>query len=159
MSPPTAPSNQSTLSIDVATDADLPAVLALYAQPEMDDGEVLGLDQARAMLSRMRRVPDYELYVARDAAEIVGTFALLILPNLGHAGAPSGVIEDIVVASDRQGQGIGRAMIEYAMRCCAGHGCYKLMLSSNLRRIDAHAFYERLGFERHGYSYRITIPQ
>ena len=34
-------------------------------------------------------------------------------------------------------------------------GCYKLVLSSNAKRERAHAFYESLGFERHGYSFRI----
>ena len=31
--------------------------------------------------------------------EIVGTFALLIMDNLAHLGAPSGVVEDVVVAA------------------------------------------------------------
>ena len=37
-------------------------------------------------------------------------------------------------------------------------GCYKLALSSNRRRERAHAFYESLGFERHGVSFVID-PQ
>jgi predicted GNAT family acetyltransferase len=34
-------------------------------------------------------------------------------------------------------------------------GCYKMALSSNVKRAAAHAFYESLGFERHGYSFVI----
>jgi GNAT superfamily N-acetyltransferase len=143
--------------IDVASDADIAEVLTLYAQPDMDNGRVLLLHEAREQLARMRQIPGYELFVARADDRVVGTFALLIMPNLGHGGSPSGVIEDIVVATDRQGRGIGRAMIEDAIRRCSDHGCYKLMLSSNISRRRAHAFYEHLGFTRHGYSFRIDL--
>jgi GNAT superfamily N-acetyltransferase len=37
--------------------------------------------------------------------------------------------------------------------------CYKLMLSSNAKRARAHAFYESLGYERHGYSFRIDLER
>ena len=43
------------------------------------------------------------------------------------------------------------------MAICRQKGCYKMMLSSNLRRTGAHAFYESLGFEKHGYSFRIDL--
>ena len=36
---------------------------------------------------------------------------------------------------------------------CRRAGCYKLALSSNLKRADAHRFYDSLGFERHGFSF------
>jgi len=36
-------------------------------------------------------------------------------------------------------------------------GCYKLVLSSNQKRARAHAVYESLGFQRHGFSFSIEI--
>ncbi len=36
---------------------------------------------------------------------------------------------------------------------CQEAGCYKMSLSSNLKRAQAHAFYESIGFEKHGYSF------
>jgi ribosomal protein S18 acetylase RimI-like enzyme len=80
------------------------------------------------------------------------------MDNLGHRGAPSGVIEDVAVDPQCQGQGIGKTMVQHALRLCGEKGCYKLALSSNLKRERAHAFYESLGFERHGYSLSVTIP-
>lgn len=98
------------------------------------------------------------MYVAISDGRIVGGFALLIMDKLGHQGAPSGVIEDVVVDPQCQGQGTGRAMMRHALRLCGEKGCYKVALSSNLRRERAHAFYASLGFERHGYSFRIMPP-
>jgi GNAT superfamily N-acetyltransferase len=142
-----------------ATAADIPAVLGLYAQPDLDDGKVLAIDEAVALFHRFGRYPDYTLYVAEEGAEIVGSFALLVMDNLGHLGAPSGIVEDVVVAPARQGSGIGRTMMRFALDACREKRCYKLVLSSNAKRGRAHAFYESLGFERHGYSFRIDLER
>lgn len=143
------------IEIRAAGEADLPAVLALYAQPQIDDGALLPLDEARRIFRRFSLYPDYRLYVATRAGRIVGSFALLIMDNLGHLGARSGVVEDVVVDPACHGQGIGRQMMHYARERCAASGCYKLALSSNLKRERAHRFYEALGFERHGLSFQV----
>ncbi len=134
---------------------DLPGVLALYAQPDLDDGETLSLPEAERLFERMGQYPDYHLHVAVKGEEIVGTFAMLIMDNLGHLGAPSAVIEDVAVDPEYQGQGVGKIMMTYAFWICKKKGCYKVALSANIKRKKAHAFYESLGFERHGYSFRI----
>jgi ribosomal protein S18 acetylase RimI-like enzyme len=145
------------IHIREASKADLPDILRLHAQPEMDDGQVLSISDAEQVLDRMARYPDYHLYVAIRDDDVVGTFALLIMDNLGHQGAPSGVIEDVVVDPRYQGRGIGTAMVRHALGVCGEKGCYKVTLSSNLKRERAHAFYESLGFERHGYSFKVMI--
>jgi GNAT superfamily N-acetyltransferase len=146
------------LQIRKATANDLPAVLALYAQPDMDDGRVLPLQEAQQLLSQFARYPDYHLYVACDEtqpANTVGTFALLVMHNLAHCGTPSAIIEDVVVSPRHQNLGIGRRMMEHARELARQAGCYKLVLSSNQKRERAHAFYESLGFQRHGLSFLI----
>jgi len=145
------------LSCREATKADLPHVLRLYAQPEIDDGRVLPLSVAEKIFQRMARYPDYRIYVAQLGHLIVGTFALLIMDNIGHLGARSGVVEDVAVDPQYQRLGVGRFMMQHALACCRQKDCYKLALSSNLKREKAHAFYELLGFERHGYSFRMDL--
>jgi GNAT superfamily N-acetyltransferase len=138
---------------------DLAGVLALYAQPDIDDGDVLPIDQAAHILQRFAHYPDYKLYVAELDGQIVGSFALLIMDNLGHLGAPSGIAEDVVVDPARHGRGIGQAMMRFAIERCRERRCYKLMLSLNAKRERAHVFYEALGFARHGYSFRIELER
>lgn len=138
--------------------SDLPEVLRLYAQPDIDDGDILPLEDATRIWERMATYPDYKLYVAAQGTQVVGTFALLIMDNLGHLGAPSALVEDVAVDPAVQGQGIGKAMMRHAMALAAESGCYKLALSSNLRREKAHAFYDALDFERHGFSFRMALP-
>lgn len=140
-----------------AEEEDLEAVLTLYAQPDLDDGAVLTREQAVEVFAKMRSYPDYKIYVAEFGGVIIGTFALLIMDNLGHLGAPSGVIEDVAVDPKWQGQGIGTKMMQFALEVGRYRGCYKVALSSNLKREKAHHFYEKAGFTKHGYSFVVDI--
>lgn len=141
-----------TLIIERSTEEDLPEILNLYAQ-SIDDGVQLPLEKAKEIYARVQSYPNYEIFVARIESRIVGTFALLIMDNLGHLGSPSGIVEDVAVHPSNQGLGIGKAMMEFAKKRCQENGCYKFTLSSNLKREQAHSFYQALGFEQHGYSF------
>lgn len=134
---------------------DLPDILDLYRQFDMDNGNTLELNKAAAIFKKMKSYPDYKIYVAEDENVIVGTFALAIMDNIAHLGSPSGLVEDVVVSAKMQGKGIGKKMMETAMDLCRSKGCYKLALSSKLKRVNAHRFYESIGFEKHGYSYLV----
>ncbi len=79
------------------------------------------------------------------------------MDKLAHNGKPSGLVEDVVVDETLRGLGIGREMMRFAMEYCRARGCYKLALSSNLKRVEAHGFYETLGFRRHGFSYVVEL--
>jgi ribosomal protein S18 acetylase RimI-like enzyme len=140
-----------------ATADDLPGVLALYAQPDMDNGKVLALEDAEQVWAQFSHYPNYRLFVACEGEAVIGTFALLVMHNLGHQGTPSAIVEDVVVHVGHQSQGLGRDMMHHAMALAREAGCYKLVLSSNQKRERAHAFYESLGFQRHGFSFSIEI--
>ncbi len=144
-------------TIRVAEVADVSAVLRIYSQPALDADEVLSSEAAAALLERFSSYPNYSLYVACVAGEVVGTFALLVMDNLGHLGRPSAIVEDVAVEPRYQGRGIGGQMMQFAMRKAAEFGCYKLTLSAASHRGNAHRFYESLGFERHGYSFVVPL--
>lgn len=136
---------------------DLPLILPLYGHLGMDDGSILTLEQARPIFRRMRKYPDYQLFATEAAGEILGVFAMLIMDNLGHRGAPAALVEDVVVREDLRGRGIGREMMQFALNRAREKGCYKLALSSNKNREEAHRFYESLGFQKHGWSFLVEL--
>jgi GNAT superfamily N-acetyltransferase len=144
-------SAHGSLTIRAAVAADLPAVLALYR--ELDADEAIEPAKARAIFDRMACYPDYTLYAAEAGGAVLGTFTLLVMENIAHAGARSGIIEAVAVAGAEQGRGIGRAMMRAALDLARAKGCYKVSLSTRMSRERAHVFYESLGFERHGFSY------
>lgn len=143
----------SLIQVRVAGHADLPAVLELYQRAGLDRDGGMPLHEAGVVFARFAAYPCYRLYVACMGEAVVGTFALLIMDNLAHGGAPSGIVEDVAVDPLAQGKGVGTAMMNHAREVCRDKGCYKLVLSSNQARQDAHDFYQTIGFEKHGYSF------
>lgn len=140
-----------------AVDAELLAAL----QSEMDDdaAEVADAARMREVLSEMTKYPEFRAYLAcdRDGAP-VGTFSLMVFCSPSHQGTWQALLDAVVVTRAQRGRGVGEAMLRHALRLAAAAGCYKLSLSSNLKRMDAHRFYEGLGFSRHGVSFSIPLP-
>src|SRR5450756_641597 len=101
-----------------ACENDLPAVLRILDERGIDGGESFTLEEARDHFARIRQRPGFRLLVASVNGETVGTYALLIMEKLGKRCTPAGVVEDVAVLPSRQGQGIGRAMMEHAREAC-----------------------------------------
>ncbi len=140
-----------------AARGDLQKILELYRGLTDDPEDKISLKEAEQKFDKLTTYPDYHLYLAELNEEVVGTFALLIMDNLAHRGEPSAIVEDVVIRKDLQGMGIGKAMMNFAMEKSREKGCYKMVLSSHLRRENAHKFYESLGFKKHGYSFVVDL--
>lgn len=141
-----------------ATENDLPEVVSLCAMLyEETRGITPSPQKAAAIFSQIAQYPDYRIYLAEINGNIIGTFTLLIFDNLGHGGAPSAIVENVVVSPEYRGQGIGKQMMDFALHQAQEAGCYKLALSTNIKREEAHRFYESLGYTKHGYSYIIEV--
>lgn len=144
-----------SLTVRLATAADVFAVAELCRLLDVGGEPCIDLDRAQRTFEALSARPEHRIYVAERASRIVGTFALIFAGGLAHGARDSCIVEDVVVARDCRGGGVGRAMMRHAMNACAERGCYKLVLSSHVDRDGAHRFYERLGFRRHGYSFLI----
>jgi ribosomal protein S18 acetylase RimI-like enzyme len=90
--------------------------------------------------------PATVLLVARDGlGAIVGSLTLVLFR------APTGPrawIEDVVVDTSTRGQGIGAALVGYALDRAASAGALTVDLTSRPSREAANRLYVRLGFEQ-----------
>ena len=145
------------LTIRIACVADVASLLSLYNLLEVATEPAVTLESAEARFRDLESNPHHRIYVAELGASIVGTFSLIFIPGLSHSARDSCIVEDVVVASEMQGAGIGKQMMRFAMTACVARHCYKLVLSSHVRRERAHRFYEGLGFHKHGYSYLLDL--
>ena len=145
------------LTIRIACAADVASLLSLYKLLEVDTEPAVPQERALACFRDLESNPRHRLYVAELGATIVGPFSLIFIPGLSHSARDSCVIEDVVVAYELQGDGIGKQMMRFAMAACVARHCYKLVLSSHVQRERAHRFYESLGFRKHGYSYLLDL--
>lgn len=87
-----------------------------------------------------------------ETDRIVGCITLGMTPVL-HRPRPVGRMTMLVVAEDARGRGFGRLLVKAAEDRLREAGCGLIEVTSNLRRADAHAFYERLGYERTSYRF------
>ena len=136
---------------EVDTREEFSAVLELLK--DLNDGVDSDLGGMLENWRKMKQYPYYRLYMAVIDDVIVGTFCLLICHNIGHHGKKFAILENVVVKPDLRGMGFGRQMIQMALELARNQDCYKLMLSSNIKRVDAHRFYENMGFRQHGISF------
>jgi GNAT superfamily N-acetyltransferase len=140
------------ISVRPASVHDLPAVRRLLTHLHDPPTEV---SWSAALWTQMLGDPNRRVLVATDREEYpVGTADLLLVPNLTYDGSPWAIVENIVVDPAWRGHGVGRALMRHAIRTADDAGCYKLQLASSNRRIGAHRFYERLGFERAAVGFR-----
>ena len=72
-----------------------------------------------------------------DVPQIVG---------LSRQGVLRAQIESVRVAASQRGQGLGHAMISYAIGQARAAGCGLVQLTSDKQRPGAIRFYESLGF-------------
>ncbi len=93
--------------------------------------------------------PNQHLIVAYTEGEAapIGVLQLTLIPYLTYRGGWRALIEGVRVSSGRRGAGVGRALIEEAIRRARTAGCHLVQLTTDKRRPDALAFYEQLGFE------------
>lgn len=86
------------------------------------------------------------IIVAEQAAKIVGFLQLTLIPGLSRTGMLRAQIESVRVSSQYRGQGIGHALLGYALTLAKAAGCGMVQLTSDKQRNDALRFYESLGF-------------
>lgn len=89
-----------------------------------------------------------ELVVAEVDGKVVGTLQLTYTPSISFQGSKRCTVESVRVDEKFRGQGIGREMMLWAIGRAKDNGCVSMQLTTNNDRIDAHRFYESLGFSR-----------
>ncbi|MFY1585986.1 GNAT family N-acetyltransferase [Micromonospora sp. WMMD734] len=136
------------MTLREAVRADLPAILALLAD------DVLGrarehhtVDAAyERAFDAITADPRNQQLVAERDGEVVGCFQLTYIPGLGRHGAERALVEAVRVRADLRGQGVGEAMMSWAIDRARERGCGLVQLTTDKSRADAHRFYRRLGF-------------
>lgn len=137
------------LTIDRATEADLPDLVALLADDVLGAGrEVSELEPYLAAYREIDGDPHQYLAAVRDSdGSLVGTMQLTLIPGLARGGAKRLQIEAVRLSSAVRGAGIGAALFEWAHAYGRENGATLAQLTTDKTRVDAHRFYEQLGYQ------------
>lgn len=134
-----------------ATLADVPAIVRLLADDELGKTREDTSDPINplytAAFEAIERDPSQLLAVVLRGGAVIGCLQISFIPGLSRRGMWRGQIESVRVASGERGGGIGRAMLEWAIEECRRRGCGAVQLTTDKSRVDAHRFYESLGFK------------
>jgi GNAT superfamily N-acetyltransferase len=122
---------------DSGSEADWPAYERAFAAIEADSAQ--------------------QLLVATLDDVVVGTMQLTVIPGLARVGASRLQIEAVRVRADRRNLGIGAAMIRWAVDQAPSLGAALVQLTSDAARVDAHRFYERLGFTASHVGFKLAV--
>jgi GNAT superfamily N-acetyltransferase len=121
---------------------DSPALARLAAQlgyPTTDS-------EVKARLPRYLDSDNARVIVAEYRGEVVGWTSVEIVDHFyidKHVE-----ISGFVVDAEQRGRGIGHMLMREAERWTIEKGLSILRLKTNVLRVDAHRFYEHMGFER-----------
>jgi ribosomal protein S18 acetylase RimI-like enzyme len=138
------------LKCRLALRSDLDAIIALLAD------DVLGRvrnplyadarDDYDTAFAEMLGNADNTVIVACLADRIVGCYQLTFIRGLSHRGALRAQIESVRIATELRGQGLGSDLMGDAIARARMRGATMVQLTTDMRRPQTRAFYERLGF-------------
>jgi GNAT superfamily N-acetyltransferase len=131
-----------------ATRSDVPAIVAMLADDPLGARRERPGDPAYlAAFDALDADPHQSLVVADIDGEPVGTLQLTFIPGMSRRGATRAQIEAVRVRADLRGGGLGQRLVRWAIDAAREHGCALVQLTTDVSRVDARRFYERLGFQ------------
>lgn len=154
----------TSLTFRDATPADISTILTLSHAGDARGPDTPPLDPAtladpryRAAFDHITADPHHRLIVAERDGEVVGTLQISFIPGLPRFGMTRGLLENVHIRADRRGNGLGSQMVMWAVDRCREAGCGMVQLTSNKVRVDAHRFYNKLGFEQSHEGFKLFL--
>ena len=115
----------------------------------MDNTE--GIDNGIALKTCQYLLTDdnsHFLVAAKEKAP-VGFINFTVRQTILHR-SPSGLIDELVVAEEYRGKGVGKQLVQAAIEKCRQFGCCEVEVSTEKTNLKARKFYKKCGFEERG---------
>lgn len=150
-----------TLSYRDATAADLSFIVRLIAEDAVtetpDRADEPNHPRYLAALAAIDADPNQRLLVAEYEGQPAGTLQLTFIPGIARLGESRCLIEAVHIAPNLRSRGLGSQMIRWAIEQARARGCGIVQLTSNKKRVDAHRFYQRLGFAQSHEGFKYSL--
>jgi len=131
------------IEIRALKEEDIPCLSVLLE--ELSD-EKSDIEKMKHNFVMMNNDPAYILLGAFSGDILAGSLMGIVCHDLVGACRPFMVIENVIVAGNYRGKGIGRKLINAIEEAGRTRNCYYAMFVSGMKRKDAHAFYKSAGY-------------
>jgi GNAT superfamily N-acetyltransferase len=149
----------SEMRVRRARRGDLPVIVGMLADDHLGATResVDDLSPYEAAFAVIDSDPHQYLAICEADGRIAGTMQLTVIPGLSRQGLTRLLIEGVRVHRDARSGGVGSRMIEWAIAYARERGCGMVQLTTDKSRVDAHRFYERLGFEASHLGFKMKL--
>lgn len=130
------------MGIRGAVTGDWKSISVLLNQLGYPDTERFIKDKLEKMLAH----PDEEILVYERDGVVAAFVSLHYIPQIGFAGDIAR-ISYFAVDEPVRSKGIGKEIEEYCIEVARRRGCDRIEVHCHARRVDAHRFYERQGYQ------------
>lgn len=141
----------SDITFRTARRDDLPAIVALLADDDVNGHrEKPGEPLVRGYLAAFAAIvgdANNALFVGEQDGVVIATAQLTFVPTLVAQGTTRAIVEGVRVSSHVRSQGLGEKMLRFCEDIARQHGCGSIQLTTSMARVDAHRFYDRIGYE------------
>jgi len=104
---------------------------------------------------RIFKVDGIKISFMEEGREIGRCFVYFIKNDLHEK--PYALLEDVFVEEEFRGRGVGSELVEKAIEVAKEMKCYKIIATSRFEREKVHEWYEKLGFKKWGYEFRMDL--
>jgi len=141
-----------------ATQSDLRAIGELLGDliHVMDDTEGIDIRTAVKTCQDLLNDAGSHFLVAEIAGTLAGFINFTIRRTILHQ-SPSGLIDELVVASEYRGKGIGRRLVLAVIEECKRLGCCEVEVSTEKMNTEAREFYSKSGFVERGMLFEVDL--
>ena len=139
------------MQIIKATKNHIPSIVALLADDKLgklrEDFQSPLPESYYAAFEQINSDQNQNLMVViNPLKEVIGTFQLTFIPYLTYRGRMRAQIEAVRIRKDMRGKGMGKNMMEWAIREAKEKNAHVVQLTTDKKRPESIQFYQSLGF-------------
>lgn len=113
-------------------------------------GELTTLSTPSVSAERIATVAESKLthlLVCEDNDEVIATALVCLCEDVMFQNQPFAVVENVIVGTQYQREGIGKYLMDYIEDFCLQQNCSKIMLMTGSMNRNARDFYTAMGYD------------
>lgn len=109
-----------------------------------------------SIVVKEKKCSGFKVCLISDTGVEIGRAFLYTLFNDLHS-KPFGFVEDVFIEKEFRGSGLSKDIVAKLKEVAKENGCYKIIFTSRYGKDRLHDYYEKQGFIKSGFSFRMDL--